>query len=366
MSLRISALVLVALGAGCATGDLGAADEPPTSTVQQGICSAWMCGTNSPQIAEFGFWELNLPTTLGTWGLPNNVGLQLLYFVQGNQAYLPRVIGGRLIATSAQATLAGSQLVNGFFYLRNGSRLFKLRVAEVGTVQSWAMQPTTGGYPVLESYKLDWAEFVNGSWGDGFRNMCPNPPSRDSSDLLTMTSTNIYRTLVFEGDRIDADKKLDTGIDTTWFNLGCAGSALAKMALTGHTEASRTTGAFTTTLAERQTMLKMLAADYCGDGTPFTVAGQPLNWSDDHGTMKLVAPPASLVLESRWTPSGAACLDKPRVDVHWTQLGWDTFGADVYDQVLAHCPLLPQCADASFNNDGYHLLTATVPYQPSP
>jgi len=32
--------------------------------------------------------------------------------------------------------------------------------------------------------------------------------------------------------------------------------------------------------------------------------------------------------------------------------------------VLTECPLLPQCADSSFNNDGYHLLTATVPYQP--
>lgn len=364
MSLRIS-LVLAALGAGCATGDPGAADEPPTSSVQQGICSAWMCGTNSPQIAEFGFWDLNLPTTLGVAGLPNNVGLQVLYFVQGNQAYLPRVTGGRLIATSSSTTLVGSQLVNGFFYLRNGSRLFKLRVAEVAIVQSWAMQPTTGAYPVLESYKLDWTEFVSGSWGD-FRNMCPNPPSRDSSDLLTMSGTNLYRTLLFEGDRIDATTKLDTGIDTTWFNLGCAGSALAKMALTGHTEASRVSHAFDTTLAERQTMLKMLAADYCGDGTPFTVAGQPLNWRDDHGTMAFIAPADQLILESRWTASGAACLDKPRVDVHWTQLGWDTFGADVYDQVLAHCPQLPLCADSSFNNDGYHLLTATVPYQPSP
>ncbi|HEX7837931.1 MAG TPA: ADYC domain-containing protein [Kofleriaceae bacterium] len=319
-----------------------------------------MCGTNSPQIAEFGFWELNLPTTLGVAGLPNNVGLQLLEFVQGNQAYLPRVIGGRLIATSAQTTLAGSQLVNGFFLLRNGSRAFKLRVTEVSTVPSWAMQPSTGTYPVLESYKLDWFEFVNGNWGDP-RNMCPNPPSRDSSDLLTMGGTNLYRTLLFEGDRIDAARKRDTGVDTTWFNLGCAGSALAKMALTGHTEASRVTGAFNTTLAERQTMLKMLSADYCGDGTPFTVAGQPLNWRDDHGTMKFIAPENQLLLESRWTASGAACLDKPRVDVHPTPLGTSTFAGGVYPQVMALCPQLPQCADASFNNDGYHLLTATAP-----
>jgi len=45
---------------------------------------------------------------------------------------------------------------------------------------------------------------------------------------------------------------------------------------------------------------------------------------------------------------------------------FNTFGLDVYDQVQAWCPLTmpPPCADSSFNTDGYHLLTATVPYRP--
>jgi hypothetical protein len=305
---------------------------------------------------------------LGTAGLPNNVGMQVLGFVQNNQLYLPRVIGGRLSAINPSGTLSSNALVNGWFYLRNGSQAFKVRVAEVATVDSWAV-PTSGAHIVLESYKLDWTELVNGNWGD-FRNVCKNPPSRESSEILTMTGQNIFRTLLFEGDRFDKDRKLDKGIDLSWFNLGCAGSALAKMALTGHTQAARVTHAFDTTLAERQAMLKMLAADYCGDGTAFTVAGQPLNWRDDHGTMKLTAllftPPQPLVLESRWNENGAVCLDKPRVDVHWTQLGFNTFGLDLYDQVQAWCPLTmpPQCADSSFNTDGYHLLTATVPYHP--
>jgi hypothetical protein len=364
MSLRISSLVVVVLGAGCATGDLGGATEP-THEIQQSLiqCPPYMCGTNSPQIAQFGFWDLNLPPALGTAGQVNNVGLQVLGFVQNNQLYLPRVIAGRLTAVNSGGMIAGPALVNGWFYLRNAGRIFQLRITEVGSVSSWAMEPN-GVVPVLEDYRLDWAEFANGSWGR-FRDMCNNPPSRESSEILTMTGPHIYRTLLFEGDRIDGPKKLDNGVDTTWFNLGCAGSALAKMALTGHTEASRVAGTFDTTLAERQTMLKMLAADYCGDGTAFTVAGQPLNWSDDKGTMKLAAlmvnPPQPLALESRWNEFGPVCLDKPRVDAHWTQLGWNTFGADVYDQAKAWCPTRfpPPCADSSFANDGYHLLSAT-------
>lgn len=361
MFLRISLLAMVvALGAGCVSGDV---DEPQAGTVQQDIqlCDGWLCGTNSPQIANFGFWELNLPQSLGVAGQPNNVGMQVIEFVQGNQIYLPRVVGGRLLAMSSSTTLSGAALTGGWLSLRNGSRLFKLQVAEVGSVTSWAV-PTSGNPVVLESYKLDWTEFMNGNWGR-FLNVCTNPPSRDSGDLLTMTGADIYRTLLFEGDRINADRKLDTGVDTSWFNLGCAGSALAKMALTGHTEAARVAGTFVTTLSERQTMLKMLAADYCGDGMPFTVPGQPLNWRDDHGTMKLIAQPAQLSLESRWTEKRAACLDKTRIDAHPTMLSNQVFGANVYSQVQNHCALqmlqIPPCADSSLAVGGYHLLSAT-------
>jgi hypothetical protein len=157
-------------------------------------------------------------------------------------------------------------------------------------------------------------------------------------------------------------KKLDTAVDLSWFNLGCAGSTLAKMALTGHTEGARRARAFDTSLSERQTMLKMLSGDYCGHGNAYTVAGQPLNWRDDHGTMKLAAllaqPPLPLVREARWNDKGAACLDKPRVDAHPTPLSDTTFGPDIYDQVMSEC-VLPQCDDSSFEVDGYHLLSAT-------
>jgi hypothetical protein len=369
MLLRISMLVVMVLGAGCMIGEV---DEPQVGAVQQDIqlCDGWLCGTNSPQIAEFGFWELNLPPAPGTAGLPNNVGMQVLGFVQGSYLYLPSVSRGRLFATRTSTvapfdtiTISGNGLVGGWFYLRNNGRLFKLRVAEVGSVASWA-QPTDGGHVVLESYKLDWSEFVNSGWGDP-RSLCPNPPGREGPDALTMTGQLAYHTLLFEGDRIDAIKKLDTAVDTSWFNLGCAGSALAKMALTGHTEASLNAHTFVTTLPERQTMLKMLAADYCGDGTPFTVPGQPLNWADDHGTMKIAAlipqPPLPVLLEARWKESGAVCLDKPRTDAHPTTLSLQTFGIDVYDQVKSYCPskLPPQCADSSFGLGGYHLVSAT-------
>jgi hypothetical protein len=259
-------------------------------------------------------------------------------------------------------TLSGAGLVNGFFYLVNGSRAFKLRVAEVNQVASWAQLASGSPHVMLETYKLDWTEFKNG-WGD-FRNVCINPPTnRENPDTLGMTGTLAFHTLLFEGDRIDAENKLDTGIDTTWFNLGCAGSALAKMALTGHTEAARVANTFVTTLPQRQTMLKMLTADYCGIGMAFTVAGQPLNWRDDRGTMKLLEQPAQLAREARWTEMGAACLDKPRVDIHPTVASSAVFGVNltIYDLAVSMCgsQMPPPCDDSTLETNGYHLLSAT-------
>jgi hypothetical protein len=361
----MSALAVVVFGVGCVNGDV---DPPQVGGVQQDVltCDEFMCGTNSPQIAEFGFWELNLPS-LRTTSLANNVGLRVIAFFQGGVRYLPQVSGGKLTASrttssGATVTLSGSALVGGYFGLANGNRTFELMVVEVSTVASWAQQV---GAPqaTLETYRLDWTELVNNLPGR-FQNVCKNAPIREPSDLLGMAGQDIYHTLLFEGDRIDAVQKLDTAVDTSWFNLGCAGSALAKMALTGHTQAAANAKTFVTTLPERQTMLKMLTGDYCGDGKPFTVAGQPLNWADDHGTMKLTAlqfqPPQPLVLEARWTPTGAACLDHPRVDVHPTTNSIAAFGTEVYNQVLSHCRL-PTCADSGFGTDGYHLVTATVP-----
>src|SRR6185295_18525269 len=74
-----------------------------------------------------------------------------------------------------------------------------------------------------------------------------------------------------------------------------------------HTEASQVVP---TTAAQRQAMLKMFTADVCGDGTSFTVQGQPLVWADANGVTSFVKPPGSL--EAIWNEGGALCLDTPR------------------------------------------------------
>lgn len=391
MNLRASLLAVFVLATtSCALGD--GSDEraaEATQAIGGGSCQEWMCGTNSPQIANFGFWDLSQPPLdRSAPGTPNVAGVYIAGFAKqfGSVwgSFTPRVVAGRLYAAPypsnaapSNVVLSGQNLVGGFFIMMTPSGPYRLWIDEVGSVRSWAQPvvPPGGMIPpplMLESYRLNWTEWANVEFR---HNVCNN--AGQFRDEMGMNGKLAFHTLLFEGDRLSAASKRVTGVDTNWFNLGCAGSALAKMALTGHTEAARIAGNFDTTLLERTTMLKMLTADYCGDfgdHKPWTVPGQPLNWADDKGTMKMIAlaasPPRQVVREARWAHYGVVCMDKPRVDEHWTQLGEDTFltgGISVYEQVIASCPrVIPSCAGSALGTDGYHLITASEPLAPPP
>jgi hypothetical protein len=92
---------------------------------------------------------------------------------------------------------------------------------------------------------------------------------------------------------------------------------------------------------ERQAMLKMLVADYCGTGRAFTVPGEPLLWQS--GRISYALPP--LNLEARWTANGASCLGVPRLNVHPDPGSF--FSENIMTDIIAECGsnLPPQCTD---------------------
>jgi len=346
-----------------------AVDEEITSSVNEEIntCGAWLCGGNSPVIEGIGdFYELNVN------GLENAKHLKVLGFVQNGFVWAPSVVGGKFIATRTSGgttfTLTGMQLKLGRLWLQQTTtgKLFQLQFTDVVQVDMWA-RLSTGAKPKLEAYVLDYFAFINGGWGDP-KTLCSNAPERGNPDLLNM---NQFATVFFEGDLIDARHKVETGVDNSWFNLGCAGHTLAKMALTGHTVAAANAGLFSTTQDERTTMLKLLTADYCGDGTPWTVTGQQLRWHDDHNTMFYNDPTlfpnvnlGNAVLETRWTPHGAHCLVTPRVDENPTPLAKFVYGdpPNLYPQITGTTTsacTIPVCSDQDFSLDGFHLVTVT-------
>jgi hypothetical protein len=60
-----------------------------------------------------------------------------------------------------------------------------------------------------------------------------------------------------------------------------------------------------------QACTRMARADYCGDGTPWTVEGTAIDVYDDL-TPPVESPTTDWKLEAEWTPEGAFCVDDIR------------------------------------------------------
>ena len=268
-----------------------------------------LAGTNTARpAAGQAFHELNLN------GLPNQVGLSIVGIERDHTAYILEVSGASITARPADSgspVRSGRDLVGLTLQLEDaaGGRSV-IEFAGVGTTAYWA-----GPTEAVPTYTLTYT-------------------STTHSDPQPLCTTNRNEAILFAGDRYDAERKtvMATGAATAgWFNIACSGTALAKLHLTRHTEASEIVK---TTAIERQAMLKMFTADVCGDGTSFTVHGQPLLWADANHLTAFNQPAATL--EAVWTERGAVCLDTPR-------------RPDLAAAIAAHCGSLPRCT----NQRGY-------------
>lgn len=344
---RLPQLLLLLLLSSCVVPDEGAAVEPVSegsraqAIVGGDKCAPNLCGLNSADLDDGFFYELNLD------GLENSAGYSL-YNVRKNGAYYTlNVTNGRISATPITIgpplpALTGTALVGLEMRLqkRNAAGAISYRSMFIDAVSHttdyWAKRVDGWPTPVIETYKF----FVQIDSGFGAY-VC-----RNGAEFLDPTAPvramREHHALVFEGERINVER-LTIGpiLNTRWFNIACAETALAKMQLTGHTKAAQSAG-FSSTVPERQTMLKMLTADYCGTGNAFTVSGQPLRWTDDRGTMT-IASTVTKVMEARWSPQGAVCLNTPRVDAHPTDASREVFEQGARYEINHECSI-PTCS----------------------
>ena len=248
------------------------------------------------------FHELNLA------GAPNSAGFSVIGIRKGRAPYFFDVNGSVIAAGprgSRPTAAGGADLVGLEFDLRDAAaKKYILRISGAATTAYWAAPTET-----VPTYTLTYTSATQ---------PVPQP----------LCTAGENEAILFAGDRYDAERKTvtATGPGTAgWFNIACSGTALAKLHLTRHTEASQVVK---TTALDRQAMLKMFTADVCGDGTSFTVHGQPLLWADANHLTRFVAPAATL--EAVWTDRGALCLDSPR-------------RPELAAAIAARCGPLPSC-----------------------
>jgi ADYC domain len=298
-------------------------------------CPEWGCGTNSPTIGDgIVFDELDSSQTL-----EDAHGIKIKTAILDDGDAVDLHVTRDLLSANRRSnsqpltndelkrltiTLAIRRVATGDYFE------FELRIAEINMqiLGFWA-----GRREQVPAYLINARQTVP-----------PGPPQFVPVCKITATSVtepdwqdSEHYALIFTGDRYHPTTKTvdDAPAGTTWFNLACAATAPAKMHLMRHTNAGAGTDrAYATTVSERNAMLKMFTADYCGDGnntavdgTMYTVDGQRLlygdsrNWYTPPAGVPLfsvnsssgVLSPAGTTIEALWTERGATCLTRPRL-----------------------------------------------------
>jgi hypothetical protein len=125
--------------------------------------------------------------------------------------------------------------------------------------------------------------------------------------------------IAVDGPLYDREDRVVPGSRDHWFNLACAGDALAKRTLYNLYSASDD--------ARNETALRMLTANYCG--RPYTVPGIELAWATTPEDGK-----TAQHQEALWQGGQAICLDTPRLmTLHVTEGGKPISPADFPPQL---------------------------------
>ena len=277
------------------------APEPEPWVPYESRCIGLLCG-NSGETLHYLIHEAHLG------GQPNQRDIALRTNANGraeifdkfDEPYELHVEGGRIFGVHEDGSVMESDQLEGatLWLLQAGTPIGSIQIARTRMIEA-----PLGKQDPIEVYTLLWAHPDSTAYQE---NACISNPGLSDGDLYGMDPEE---TLVFEGTRIQTETiTVDPDWQPEWFSFGCAGHTLAKLRLTGHTELSENYA-----WKESQAMLKMYAADYCGDGFSFTVGGTPLVWMGGLAEDYYSTPNQ---IEARWTEAGASCLMVPRLAFH--------------------------------------------------
>ncbi len=308
MGRRSFALVLLAgLLAGCPP----VRTPPPRGPVE---CPRWGCGSNTPIVAGSPFEALHLG------GRANPDGIRLipgsLHGGPCGASAMLDVRGGELVGLDpgGRIVCGGLGLAGAKFRLEVATpdgrhRRVTIRIAEVGRVHPWTV--LLGALRPLPTYLLVEEQtrapicYRSEPWMEAWQE------TSQVADPAGVWHKPTHHALVVRGETYhgsDATVELSGRVGASWFNIACAGTAIAKLRLLGHDPADASSSR-----AERQATLKMLTARYCGTDS-FTERGMPVLWKSERGTQFHGTPDPRSVghIESRWNEHGAVCLSHVR------------------------------------------------------
>ncbi|HYH94645.1 ADYC domain-containing protein [Hyalangium sp.] len=187
--------------------------------------------------------------------------------------------------------LSGSEELSGVDFqqvrftgtLEDGSTL-TLRVDEV--------YPGTGVDQDVWSYRVSYQHTTTGEWSP----ICTNADGSAANAIPLEGRWDYRQGVLGGGDKIH---------DTAAFTFACEGAALSKCVRFGYKPWQSVNGV---SLADHhQSCTRMIRADFCGDGTSYTVDG---NWVNLYDAVNIQADTESWVHEAEWNTEGASCFSE--------------------------------------------------------
>lgn len=297
-------------------------------------CSTTHCGTNGVWLGKgVPFRELHVRE-----GIANAAGLTITGFRdrQGHALQLDvqrdQLIGIPKGQPGAKPLTTDDELRNAVISISSVStagaaQRYELTIARVAAVPFWTR--CTGDQAhcdaTFSSYEFSAIDLSD---------QCPVQlcaPGLDDHHPNSIAGT----AAIFRGDRYtDQHVVTEAAAGDDIFNLACMGTALSKLHLLRYTSAAHAAQHSppdppAPTPAERQTLLRLLTADYCGTGLPFTVDGLPLRLNMANPSYALTqdsgyvygSPLPAAQVDARWNKNGATCVGTPRAggtlaDIH--------------------------------------------------
>jgi hypothetical protein len=310
--ISIAPLLLAGLLAGCHTTSTTTPQPAPIDDE----CPSWSCGSNTPRVEGAPIEALHLggePNARGIRLIPGSLnkrqcGAGLTLDIQGG------VLVGRVGGLGGRIVCRGADLLQATFQLEIAARdaapkQVKIRIAGAGQVYPWHMEPLP---QPLATYLL--VEHLTGA------PICPRDEAWMEDQWQQVPMNPDFKPVWYEATRhailvrgetyrgTDATVEISGPVAADWFNIACAGTAIAKMRLLGYDPLDPSSSR-----VQRQATLKMITAKYCGSDS-FTERGMPLLWGSEPATPYYGLPDPARVdeVEARWNEHGAVCLSHAR------------------------------------------------------
>lgn len=292
---------------------------PPAQPELAITCPRKVCGLN-------GSWlGAGVPfRTLHLHGGANPEGLAILGFTDRNgNAMTIDLTGDVLTGRPADGSppLTGAALTGASLFLgpAGGKPTYQLKIDSVSFEDFWAQCPTCGG-PVKQAPHY---HFSATSLADSCQIALCDPALEHRPGVSILGTSVMFRGDYYDDATYqvtDAPAPDRANPDGDLFNIACQGTAIYKLYMLRHTVASASSTAAVTAPAQRTAMLRLLTADYCGVGHPFTVNGVPIQLGPNPAMSPYQVTSASGydlaaggAIDAQWTPAGAACLGTPRL-----------------------------------------------------